>query len=44
MDPFPDKGHILVMVDTFTRFVELKAVPEATAKEACTALVEHIGR
>ena len=42
--PFPDKGYILVMVDTFTRFVELKATPDATAKSACTALVEHIGR
>ena len=42
--PFPDKGYILVMIDTFTRFVELKATPDNTAKSACTALVEHIGR
>ena len=42
--PFPDKGHILVMIDTFTRFVELYATPDATAKSACTALVEHVGR
>lgn len=42
--PFPDKGYILVMIDTFTRFVELTATPDATAKSACTALIEHIGR
>ena len=30
--PFPDKGHILVMIDTFTRFVELYATEDATAK------------
>ena len=42
--PFPDKGYILVMIDTFTRFVELKATPDNTAKSACSALVEHIGR
>jgi Integrase core domain/Chromo (CHRromatin Organisation MOdifier) domain len=42
--PFPDKGSILVMIDTFTRFVELYATPDATAKSACTALVEHTGR
>ena len=44
MGPFPDKGHILVMVDTFTRLVELHATPDSAAKSACTALVEHIGR
>ena len=42
--PFPDKGYILVMIDTFSRFVELYATPDATAKSACTALVEHVGR
>ena len=42
--PFPDKGYILVMIDTFTRFVELYATKDATAKAACTALVEHVGR
>ena len=30
--PFPDKGYILVMIDTFTRFVELYATTDATAK------------
>ena len=42
--PFSDKGYILVMIDTFTRFVELYATKDATAKAACTALVEHVGR
>ena len=32
------------MIDTFTRFVELKATPDATAKSACTALLEDVGR
>ena len=42
--PSSDKGYILVMIDTFTRFVELYATKDATAKAACTALVEHVGR
>ena len=42
--PFPDKGYILVMIDTFSRFVELYATPDATAKAACKALIEHVGR
>ena len=32
------------MIDTFSRFVELYATPNATAKSACTALVKHVGR
>ena len=42
--PFPDKRYILVIIDTFTRFVEIYATKVATAKAACTALVEHVGR
>lgn len=42
--PFPDKGYILVMVDTFTRFVELSATTDNTAKSAVTGLIEHVGR
>ena len=42
--PFPDKGYVLVMIDKFTRFVELYATKDATAKAAYTALVEHVGR
>ena len=29
--PFPDKGYILVIVCTFTRWVELYATADATA-------------
>ena len=29
--PFPDRGYILVIVDTFTRWVELYATSDATA-------------
>jgi hypothetical protein len=33
--PYPDKGYVLNILDTFTRWVELYAVPNATAEEAC---------
>ena len=39
-----DKGYILLITDTFTRFVELYATKDATAKAACTSLIEHVGR
>jgi hypothetical protein len=39
--PYPD---ILVIIDCFTRWVELYAVPEATAHEACLCLIQHFGR
>ena len=42
--PYPDKGYILVIICTFTRWVELYPVSEATAKAACTALLKHFGR
>ena len=42
--PYPDKGSILVIIDTFTRFVELIPCPDATAKSACTGLLSYIGR
>ena len=32
------------MIDTFTQFVELYVTTDATAKAACTALIEHVGR
>ena len=44
LKPFPDKGYILVMIDTFIRFVELYATKDATAKATCTAVIEHVGR
>ena len=42
--PYPDKGYVLTIVDTFTRWVELFATPEATAEQACICLVQHFGR
>ena len=42
--PYPDKGYILVIIDTFTRFVELIPCTDATAKSACNGLLSHIGR
>ena len=38
--PYPDKGYVLVIVDTFTRFVELIPCPDATAKFARNGLCE----
>jgi transposase InsO family protein len=42
--PFPDKGYILVIIDTFTRWVELYWTPQATAVEAADCLLQHFGR
>ena len=42
--PFPDKGYILVMIGTFSWFLELYATPDATTKSVYKALVEHVGR
>jgi hypothetical protein len=42
--PYPDKGYVLTMVDTFTRWVELYAVPEATSEQAALCLLQHFGR
>ncbi len=42
--PFPDGGYILVIVDTFTRWVELFPTPDATAASAAQALLQHFGR
>ena len=41
-----DEGndHILVMIDTFSRFVELMPCKGATAKNAAKALFAHMGR
>jgi Integrase core domain len=43
-EPHPDKGYVLVIIDCFTGWVELYAVPEATAHEACLYLIQHFGR
>ena len=41
-----EKGnkYIIVIIDCFTRFVELYAAPDATAIAAATALLQHMGR
>ena len=42
--PYPDKGYLLVIIDTFTRYViDIYPVPEATAKSAISGLIEHFG-
>ena len=42
--PYPDKGYVLTFIDTFTRWVELYPVPEATAEQAAKCLLQHFGR
>jgi hypothetical protein len=42
--PFDDGGYILVIIDCFTRWVELYACAAATAKEAARCLLQHFGR
>ena len=44
LGPFPDKGYVLVIIDTFTRWTELFWCPDATAKSACDGLLHHFGR
>ena len=36
--------HILVIIDTFTRWVEMYPVKELTAHQAATAIINHCGR
>ena len=42
--PFPDKGYILVIIDTFTRWTELFWCADADAKSAADCLLSHFGR
>jgi transposase InsO family protein len=42
--PMPDEWYMLVIIDCFTRFIELYAVPNTTALEAARCLLEHFGR
>ena len=42
--PFPDQGYILVIVDTFTRWVELYHTTDATALSTAECLLKHFGR
>ena len=42
--PFPDGGHILVIIDTFTRWTELYHTTDSTAISAAQCLIQHFGR
>ena len=42
--PFPDQGYILVIVDTFTCWVELYHTTDATSLSAAECLLKHFGR
>ena len=41
--PFLDQGYILVIVDTFTRWVELYHTTDATSLSAAECLLKHFG-
>jgi hypothetical protein len=42
--PYPDNGYVLVIIDTFTRWVELYPCEAATAMTALDGLLKHFGR
>ena len=42
--PFPYGGYVLVIIDTFTRWVELFHTKDASALSAASCLVKHFGR
>jgi transposase InsO family protein len=42
--PFTDDGYVLVIVDTFTRCVDLYHTLDATALSAAQCLLKHFGR
>ena len=42
--PFPDGGHILVIIDTFTRWTKLYHTTDSTALSAAQCLIQHFGR
>ena len=42
--PFPDGGYVLVIIDTFTRWVELFHTEDATALSTAKYLLQHFGR
>jgi hypothetical protein len=42
--PFPNKGYILCIVDTFSRWIELFCTLDATALSTAKCLLQHFGR
>jgi transposase InsO family protein len=42
--PYPDKGYIMDIIDTFTRWVEMFFSEKADAKHASLNLFQHFGR
>ena len=42
--PFPDGGYVLVIIDTFTRWVELFHTKDCTAISTANCLLQHFGR
>jgi transposase InsO family protein len=42
--PFPDGGYVLVIIDTFTRWVELYHTVDASALSTAQCLLKHFGR
>jgi transposase InsO family protein len=42
--PYPDRSYVLVIIDTFTRWVELFYSAAATAKIAALHLLHHFRR
>ena len=41
--PFPDSGYLLVVICTFSRYVCIYPVKDATAKSASSGLLQHFG-
>ena len=42
--PYPDGGYTLVIIDCFSRWVELFAIDQANGENSAVALLEHFGR
>jgi hypothetical protein len=42
--PYPDKGYVLVIINSFTRWVMLFHSSAATSKSAALHLFQHFGR
>ena len=44
LGPFPDNTYVLVIIDAFTKWVELYHCNDATARSACEGLLHQFGR